>query len=242
MEFTYGSYTELLATAAKNDYRFCLYHDADRFDRTVILRHDIDFSPEKALEMADLEQQQGIRSTYFVLLATEFYNVFSRKTDRVLRQILAMGHEIGLHFDEARYESTGHGALHEHVDKEAEILQTALSAPVRVVSMHRPGQNSSTGNLVFPKRINAYSPPFMQDMKYVSDSRMHWREDVVSIVQSGEHARLHILTHPFWYSETPESTSIKLQRLIDGARRRTYENLQDNFRDIQEFVSAEDLD
>ena len=64
------------------------------------MRHDIDFSLKKALEFAEVEQEQKIRSTYFVLLTTDMYNAMSKEAGQKIRAIMKMGHEIGLHFDE----------------------------------------------------------------------------------------------------------------------------------------------
>ena len=68
-----------------------------------ILRHDVDFSLEKAWEMACFEQENEIFSTYFVIVSCDNYNIFSRKKQKILRDILAYGHTIGLHFDETVY-------------------------------------------------------------------------------------------------------------------------------------------
>ena len=47
-------------------------------DRVVILRHDIDYSLDKAVALAELERELGVSSTYFVLLTSEFYNLLSK--------------------------------------------------------------------------------------------------------------------------------------------------------------------
>ena len=72
-------------------------------ERFAILRHDIDMSPQQALEIARIEAGLGIRATYTVLLTGEFYNPFEASTRALLREIKALGHDIGLHFDAAYY-------------------------------------------------------------------------------------------------------------------------------------------
>jgi len=42
-----------------------------------ILRHDVDYSPAAALDLADQEARRGVRSTYFLLLNGLYYNMLS---------------------------------------------------------------------------------------------------------------------------------------------------------------------
>ena len=44
----------------------------------MISRHDIDYSIEKAVELAALEAEENVKSTYFVLLSSEFYNLAAK--------------------------------------------------------------------------------------------------------------------------------------------------------------------
>ena len=39
-------------------------------------RHDVDFSIERALIMAEYESGYGIKANYFIQLSSNFYNVF----------------------------------------------------------------------------------------------------------------------------------------------------------------------
>lgn len=103
MEFTYAAYRELLSLLREGGYAFRDYHSYGDAPRCAILRHDIDTSLEQAVKLAELEAREGVRSTWFVLLRTDFYNAASKTGREALRHIRALGHEIGLHFDEASY-------------------------------------------------------------------------------------------------------------------------------------------
>ena len=91
MEFTYGAYGDLLALLDRQGYQVATYHDWQAYPRCVILRHDIDNSPEQALALARVEREMGVHSTYFVLLRSEFYNVAARRCLETLGQIQALG-------------------------------------------------------------------------------------------------------------------------------------------------------
>ena len=72
MKFTYEAYKALLALLKKGGYAFRNYHNYGDTSRCVILRHDIDFSLESAVRLAEVERESGVSSTYFVLFARIF--------------------------------------------------------------------------------------------------------------------------------------------------------------------------
>jgi hypothetical protein len=59
----------------------------------LVLRHDVDRRPERALRMAEVERAHGVRSTYYFRHTAR---VFRRE---VILAISAMGHEIGYHYE-----------------------------------------------------------------------------------------------------------------------------------------------
>jgi peptidoglycan/xylan/chitin deacetylase (PgdA/CDA1 family) len=242
MEFTYSSYENLLRLFRKNGYYFSSYHSYNAYEKPVILRHDIDFDIGKAVILAELENSLGVCSTYFVLLTSSFYNVLASDSVRLIKRIHSLGHEIGLHFDETQYEITNDRVrFKECVDNEISIMQRALGITIRCLSMHRPSCFVLENDLEFEGLVNSYSKKFFQEFKYISDSRMNWRENIVEIVPSKKYEKLHLLIHPFWYSKNPEGIRNKLLTFITSANRERYLSLKDNFRDLQEFIGLEDI-
>lgn len=204
MNFTFESYCRLVEMLRAHGYTIASYDDYESAGRCVILRHDIDTRPEAALEMAQLEHEIGARSTYFVLVTSDFYNAFSYRNREIFREIRSLGHDIGLHFDEVSYpEAAGDAsAVVDRISAEARLLSQALGFEIRAVSMHRPSQATLDADLQIPGMVNSYSSAFFHDFKYVSDSRRRWREPVEDIIQSEQYERIHILTHAFWYSRS----------------------------------------
>jgi len=241
MEFTYKRYADLINLLKSKGYYFCNYLNCDEYKKAVIFRHDIDTSLEKALEIAKLEYKYAIKSTYFVLLSTNFYNVFSKESDLILKKIIDLGHDIGLHFDEKRYYISNENELEYWVNREKHILELALNKEVKVVSMHRPSKWILENDIQFQELINTYSKKFFSNFKYLSDSRMHWREDVIEIIETEIYDKLHILTHPFWYSNEDESIKQKIEQFINNAKKDRYIYLKDNIRDIDQIVDEGEL-
>jgi hypothetical protein len=241
MEFTNKAYEGLLDLLNEYGYSICDYKSYENYKRSVILRHDIDFSLQKGVELAEIEYKRGIASTYFVLLSTNFYNVFSKESNEMLKKIIDMGHEIGLHFDEKRYNVNNSKDLEYYVSLESEILGKSIRKEIKTVSMHRPSKWILENDIQFSGFINSYSKKFLLDFKYLSDSRMHWREDVMEIIKSEQYDKLHILSHPFWYSDKVEKIKDKLMRFLNDAKTNRYDSVNSNFRDLSEHLKWEDI-
>ena len=241
MEFTYIAYESMLKALRDNDYEIYNYHDYDHYGKCAILRHDVDVSLEKALQFARLESSLNTRATYFILLSTNFYNIASVKNRRTIDEIKDNGHEIGLHFDEANYTySSGHD-IHYHIEREIRIMSDILGIRISTVSMHRPSKNTLAADYEFQDAINTYSKIFFKNFKYISDSRRNWHEPVLDIIRSKTFKRLHILTHPFWYSENGISASDVIKGFTKNANAERYEYMSENIKDLEEFMKPEDL-
>lgn len=203
MEFTYAAYGNLLDRLEKHHYQFSNYHEYEEFEKPVIIRHDIDADIKKALDLAGFEKERGIRATYFVLVSNGFYNIFAKENEEMLKEICHYGHEVGLHFDEMKYDKEDD--LIQCMEKEIELLEICIGGgyKIQTISMHRPSKQTLEANYCVKNGevINSYSDTFFKNFKYVSDSRRHWRENIDEIIQSGGYDKLHILTHPLWYAE-----------------------------------------
>jgi hypothetical protein len=95
MDFTLKIYWQLLISLQRQNYtfysfeEFCLGKAKGKF---VILRHDVDLKPEHSLKTAKIENELGIRATYF-FLTTKTVFIAS-----IIQQIENFGHEIGYHY------------------------------------------------------------------------------------------------------------------------------------------------
>ncbi len=62
-------------------------------EKVVILRHDVDRKPGNALKTARLEDELGIKATYF------FRTIPHTFKPEIIKEIAGMGHEIGYHYE-----------------------------------------------------------------------------------------------------------------------------------------------
>lgn len=237
--FTYQGYRELIFSLRAHGYTFVDYYNWNEFTKPVIIRHDIDNSLMKALKLAKIESEAGVRSTYFVLLTSEFYNVFSARAQKCLRELICLGHTVGLHFDEKCYPASfgDPQKCAEHIRQEASILENVLDALVTVVSMHRPSREILEADLRVPGMVNSYGNTFFKEFKYLSDSRRCWREPVAEIIAREQFPKLHILTHPFWYYEEEKPLRETVVSFIEEGAMARYAAMKENIKNLDSIVS-----
>jgi hypothetical protein len=209
--FTYAHYRAILARATER-YSFLTFDQAaalghgPAFDAATvgkghfILRHDIDFSPARALAMARIEAEVGVVATYF-FQPNAHYNLLGGPDCVDVLGIVALGHRIGLHFDRAFY--LAHGMTPATaIARDAALLGRRFDTEVTVVAEHKPGRDPAWRPLVGLGLLDAYDPRFARDIDYVSDSCQFWRTGCLcKIVERAETRSLQALIHPIWWSE-----------------------------------------
>ena len=90
----YRLYLEAIKTAYEPILRFDEYFRLPRKPVSfALIRHDIDRRPLKALRMAQLENQMGIRSSYYFRVKPHVFK------PSIIRAIQRLGHEIGYHYE-----------------------------------------------------------------------------------------------------------------------------------------------
>jgi hypothetical protein len=212
-----GLYGDFLAKARNHRFSFVRLQDflpdAPALPpRYIALRHDVDFAPEYALEMAEIEHAAGVVSTYHVLVDGRFYNPLDPATIRRIREIHRLGHEIGLHFALDSAVDAGADAGTE-VAFRLKILGDIVGAPVRSFSQHDP-VNAGVAPVVLPTGhdacVNARQIIQDHDLLYVSDSAKMWRRHTFdSALDQGRN--LLLLAHPHSWLH-PEDDYVALIR------------------------------
>lgn len=248
MQFTYQGYAALIERLRGHSYQFANYFDWQNYSKCVILRHDIDTSIDKAVELAKYENMVkngngGVKSTYYVLLTSNFYNVFSADNLCKLKQIVSYGHTLGLHFDEMAYkDEVGDPlAIREKIEKECSVLTDALDLPIKTFSFHRPSKEILDAQIEIEGLVNSYASTFFKDFKYLSDSRRRWREPVDEIIESEQYPRLHILTHAFWYQQREEDIGQTISNFVNAAGSQRYAALKENITDLSSIMEESEV-
>lgn len=196
-EFGLDHYEQLLLALAGNGYEFrTIGQMPEPLDgRAVYLRHDIDLHVPGVERMAEVETALGARSTYCVLL-TQHYNPLYPENRTVLRRLVELGHEIGLHYDLTTY-PVEDMALRRHLEWEIELLSAVVGVPVRTISMHQPFEGRDDVLRETDEFVHPHDPRLGADLTYVSDSCRAWRdESLLRCFGPDAPRRLLLLTHP----------------------------------------------
>jgi len=97
VDFTHIQLLKLYKAIEESGYEWKSFMDLNDDSvipsKTVILRHDVDHFPKRALECALLENQKSIFSTYFFRKKQ-----FLRNTG-VIKKIIELGHFVGYHYE-----------------------------------------------------------------------------------------------------------------------------------------------
>lgn len=227
-DFTRENYRKLLQLA-KSKYNFIQFTEKQIAEGSILWRHDVDYSPQSALKLAKIENEEGVKSTFFLLFHSEFYNLLEYVNTECFKSISNLGHEIGLHFDASFYNIQDVETLEKYLNIESSFLGEILQTKIKAFSFHNPFEfELSCNENTYAGLINTYAKRFHKDIGYCSDSNGYWRykrlEDVLKESKSGS---LQILTHPEWWQEEILSPKQRVLRCIEGRSayvRTSYEN------------------
>lgn len=229
-DFTENHYRYLLQLA-KKQYDFTSYHSIEKITKhRIYWRHDVDFSLHRARSLAEIEAEEGVKATYFLLLHSEFYNLLEAEITQCVRDIIDLGHDIGLHFDPHYYNVTNTEQLEQWLIFEQTLLQKLFNVPVRVFSFHITNPwIMAQQQEQYAGIINTYSHHFQHHVRYCSDSNGYWRFDRLEdvLLQTSERD-LQVLTHPSLWQTEPMAPRRRIVRAIEGRANKTlqwYDNI-----------------
>jgi hypothetical protein len=198
-------------------YQFRFFTDFDKNEKFALWRHDVDFSVHAAKKLALIEAEEGVISTYFLHLHSEFYNLLEAEVFNRVKDIIGLGHQIGLHFDTHFYNIQDATLLDEKIRFEADFLGHLLGTPIKVFSFHNTTpfimgcKAPNYGGL-----INTYASYFQENVTYCSDSNGYWRFKRLTDVIEENHPRIQILTHPAWWQENPMAPRQRILNCVEG--------------------------
>ncbi len=230
------SYRAVLALGRHMGYAFVGFGEAKQFERFVILRHDVDVDLGYAGQMAAIETDMGARSTYFIMLHNPLYNPWSGSGRRLLGQLVAGGHAIGLHFEPRFHQPvplSGIEQIVERVEEEAALLATLVGAPVDLVSFHQPVPQLLNVRLPSSRCRSTYEPEFTESIRYIADSGGRWRqESIQQLLSAGTTHRIQFLSHPvLWLAGNQSTLQERLAAAVAARQARVPEELADAVND-----------
>lgn len=216
-DFTEVGYRKLMR-AAQAAYGFATYDAIPWGTRFILWRHDLDYSINRAVVLANIEAEEGVTATYFVNPCSEYYNPFEPGQAHLLRHILGLGHRLGLHFDAAFHGVADEGTLISKVAQEARWLEEAFGVRPDAFSFHNPGADHMQFDVDhYGGLVNCYSQRIKTKVPYCSDSNGYWRfRRLQDVLLEATDPCLQVLTHPEWWQRKPMPPRKRIFRSVYG--------------------------
>lgn len=233
--FSYKNYTEIIRLIEKHnriiDFTEVLEKKPNMF---TIIRHDVEFSVERAYKMAQLEELLGIKTSYLFQIRNNAYNLLSSENINLVRKIAKMGHRIGLHVHLGSLENVN--KVSDYILKDIKVMEYILEIPIDRFSFHRPPSQLLKLNLNIEGKVNCYASHFFEyreqnenpnniAIKYISDSMHRWNYDLPNEDTFKNFSKIQLLVHPYsWtiqgldnklnFKSLLKEKSIEMQRTI----------------------------
>jgi len=210
--FSYEEYTYII-NWLKIHYNIVKFSDIKSATESFcVIRHDVEYSIDRAYKLAKLEYELGIQTTYLFQIRNNCYNTLSTKNTPIIRKIYNMGHTIGLHVHTGLLHN--YNNISELIKQDINILSNSIGIDMNVFSFHRPTIDMLLLNLKIKGFINAYDnlyfhaykgrAPRNLQVKYISDSNHMWKYGYPT---STNYPKLQLNFHPFsWTKKGYENT------------------------------------
>jgi len=227
-DFTVEHYRQLLRLA-KTGWEMATYENICWTKEFILWRHDVDYSLNRSLALAKVEIEEGVKATYFVNPHSEFYNLAEAGQHEIVKKILVLGHDLGLHFDASFYDIESEDHLNTLVAREAGYLKELFGRQPVAFSFHNPvAAHLACEAEEYGGLVNCYSKRFKTEVAYCSDSNGYWRfRRLYDVLKEKKDARLQVLTHPDWWQEKPMPARQRIFRSVYGRASATMQSYDD---------------
>jgi len=222
--FTYAYYDQLLSELKKPQYLVLNVSGFIQFSEKrelppdkviVILRHDVDDSPDSAAEISRMENRDNITSTYYIRTRGS-YDPLSLKMSNWIKWLNQNGFEVGLHYEDlyiANYdfaEAVRQFKMDLQKLREISKVITVCSHGNEKAAMQKYvnyeifkqnyttlEENSLVGEAYLT--VDKYVKQLELRMKYLSDSGGKWQPFLEVLTNATGEEVIYFLLHPEWW-------------------------------------------
>lgn len=241
--FSYDDYREIIKYM-KEAGNICSYKEAMKSDSFSIMRHDVEYSVDRAYELSKVELDMDFTSTFFFQLTNNSYNVLSRRSKAMIKEMHEAGQTIGLHY--ALNGLTDMDAIRKEIARDIDILSEMFGFEIDTFSFHRPTRDVLAENIKLPGIINAYQDDFFTfgdnitedtpvDVKYMSDANHIWRYGYPTEENIKGFKKVQILTHPFAWTEAGYDNMDNYKSLITEKEIELVDSIDAECKDFKEY-------
>ena len=204
LDFSFSGYRGLLSPFIE---RIVDYPEATNANSFVVLRHDVEFSISRAYEIAKIDSEMGIVSTFLFQVCSDAYNLSSDHAREVVSEIASLGMKVGLHFYVSNIPVGDKDKLFLELSRQRNIFEASTGMDCDRFSFHRPPRWVLLHRADYMAGLlNLYGESFFEfsqsptKIKYIADSLHRFKyghpHDFI------DKHKIQILLHPDeWSSE-----------------------------------------
>lgn len=182
-DFTLSSYKNYTILIKSSNCQFLTFKEFfllnKKPDKFCLIRHDVDRKPINALNMARVESELGIKSTYYFRYKP---NTFKKE---IILEIASLGHEIGYHYENLSDSNGNVSKALDDFEKNLNIFREIVD--IQTISMHgRPLKKYDNRDLwkdpnrhkLLKEKFNILGEVYLDidysDIAYVNDTGRNW--------------------------------------------------------------------
>ena len=224
-DFTFYNYERIFKKALANKYKIITLKEffSDEYDKSqhiFINRIDVDFKIERLKTIYKIFKKLDIRASIYLRLHSPNYNLLSFGNIRIIKNLISIGCEIGLHTE--LEDASGYCSIEkkELLEQEIKLFETVFGVKVYGTASH--GDMTHYNNLDFWNAYTvenfgllyeAYDKKIWNHCRFISDSEWtRWksyengkliendRRDPIEHMVNDKPKIFNLLTHPeSWY-------------------------------------------
>lgn len=184
-DFTLSIYKQLLESAISAGYKLISYEDfienGHQYQKFFILRHDVDDLPQNSVDTAKIENALGAKGSYYFRVVKQSF-----KPDAI-KEIIALNHEIGYHYEDMTLNNGDYEKSFEHFKKHLQIFRSFY--PVKTMCMHGSPTSKWDNKLLWNKynykELGIIGEPYFDidfnKVLYITDTGRQWNNTTSSV-------------------------------------------------------------
>ncbi len=182
-DFSIAIYKKLLSKILEQDYSFQTYDDflTKPKSKVINLRHDVDLLPQNSLKFARIQNEFGIKGTYY-------FRIVPKSWDQdIIQEISNLGHEIGYHYECL---TTCKGDFNNSIrDFKNNLEKLRALVPVSTICMHGSPMSKYDSKDLWKefsyRDYDIIGEPYLDtnfdEVFYLTDTGRRWNGDKVSV-------------------------------------------------------------
>jgi hypothetical protein len=210
-EYNIKNYKKIINYIKMKGYEFSSYTNQKVCNKSIFLRHDIDYSLDLAVIFAKINNLLGVKGTFFIQVRCPIYNILAFNSIENLKEIVKNNQDIGIHLvlPDNKIECIDIKYLEKLLNNDYEILSGIIPETKKVFAWHNPSSIFNADKTLIDIHIgdfiNAYGKFAESEVPYYADSNMRYTlDELIGIIDKGEQLLQYAIAPMQWWPEKNE--------------------------------------